>query len=84
MDAVVAMSNASGANSVMVSAWLIQTCGWKARREGNVGTHETQPLVIVNYGEATGKEIFEFGKKIQDSVYQKFNIELEMEVNIIT
>jgi len=66
------------------AAWLIDTCGWKARREDNVGTHETQPLVIVNYGEATGKEIFEFGKKIQDSVYQKFNIELEMEVNIIT
>jgi UDP-N-acetylmuramate dehydrogenase len=65
------------------AAWLIQTSGWKGKREGNVGTHETQPLVIVNYGEASGKEIFEFGKKIQDSVHQRFNIELEMEVNII-
>jgi UDP-N-acetylmuramate dehydrogenase len=65
------------------AAWLIQMCDWKGRREGNVGTHETQPLVIVNYGEATGKEVFEFGKKIQTSVLQKFSIELEMEVNII-
>ncbi|HEY4787444.1 MAG TPA: UDP-N-acetylmuramate dehydrogenase [Bacteroidales bacterium] len=65
------------------AAWLIQTCGWKGKREANVGTYETQPLVIVNYGQATGSEIYEFGRKMQDSVYQKFNIELEMEVNII-
>lgn len=65
------------------AAWLIQTCGWKGKREGNVGTHETQPLVIVNYGEATGKEIFEFGKRIQESVLQRFAIALEMEVNVI-
>ena len=65
------------------AAWLIQTCGWKGKREGNVGSHETQPLVVVNYGEATGKEIYEFGNKIQDSVSQKFGIELEMEVNIV-
>jgi UDP-N-acetylenolpyruvoylglucosamine reductase len=65
------------------AAWLIQTCGWKGKREGNVGSHETQPLVIVNYGGASGKEIYEFGKKIQDDVRQKFGIELEMEVNII-
>lgn len=65
------------------AAWLIQTCGWKGKREGNVGSHETQPLVVVNYGDATGKEIFEFGKRIQDSVYKRFTVELEMEVNIV-
>ena len=47
------------------------------------GSQETQPLVIVNYGGASGKEIYEFGKKIQDDICQKFGIELEMEVNII-
>lgn len=65
------------------AAWLIQTCGWKGKREGNVGTHETQPLVIVNYGNATGKEIFEFAARIKESVDHQFGINLEMEVNVI-
>jgi len=65
------------------AAWLIQACGWKGKREGNVGTYETQPLVIVNYGEATGKEIIAFALKIKDSVSQRFGIEIEMEVNVI-
>lgn len=65
------------------AAWLIQTCGWKGKREGNVGSFPTQPLVIVNYGGATGKEVFTFASRIQESVKQNFDIELEMEVNVI-
>ena len=65
------------------AAWLIQHCGWKGVQDGNVGTHKQQPLVIVNYGGATGKEILNFAQKIIDSVDNYFNIRLEPEVNII-
>lgn len=65
------------------AAWLIQTAGWKGKREGNTGTHPNQPLVIVNYGNATGTEIVDFAKKIQESVIQQFSITLEMEVRIV-
>ena len=65
------------------AAWLIEKAGWKGTREGNVGTYPSQPLVIVNYGGATGKEILEFAMKIVDSVKKKFGVELEMEVNVV-
>jgi UDP-N-acetylmuramate dehydrogenase len=65
------------------AAWLIQTSGWKGVREGNTGTHPTQPLVIINYGGAKGKEIFDFAEKIQQSIFGKFGIELEMEVRMV-
>ena len=65
------------------AAWLIETCGWKGKREGDVGSFPTQPLVIVNYGEATGNDVISFGKKIQQSVLDQFSVKLEMEVNII-
>jgi UDP-N-acetylmuramate dehydrogenase len=65
------------------AAWLIQTAGWKGVREGNTGTHATQPLVIVNYGGATGEEIANFALKIQQSVFDRFGVMLEMEVKII-
>jgi UDP-N-acetylmuramate dehydrogenase len=71
-------------NAVKIpAAWLIQNVGWKGKREGNTGTHPNQPLVIVNYGGATGSEIIIFAKKIQESVFNKFHVELEMEVRII-
>jgi len=69
-------------NVKIPAAWLIEKCGLKGLREGNVGTNENQPLVIVNYG-ATGKEVFDFATMIRKRVDEMFNIFLEFEVNII-
>jgi len=69
-------------NVKIPAAWLIEKCGLKSKRKGNVGTHKNQPLVIVNYG-ATGKEVLDFSTMIRESVDEMFNISLEFEVNII-
>jgi UDP-N-acetylmuramate dehydrogenase len=62
---------------------LIEQCGWKGKRVGNVGVHEKQALVIVNYGLATGEEIKNFARNIIDVVFSKFGLILTVEVNII-
>lgn len=65
------------------AAWLIEKCGWKGYRKGDAGVHSHQPLVLVNYGKASGLEILELANAIQTSVDQKFGINLEPEVRII-
>jgi len=66
------------------AAWLVEKSGWKGKIEGNVGTHPEQALVIINAtGKATGKEILDFSNKIINSVKEKFDIELEREVNVL-
>jgi UDP-N-acetylmuramate dehydrogenase len=65
------------------AAWLIEKAGWKGIKEGNTGSYAEQPLVIVNYGGASGREILEFSMKIQDTVRKMFGIELQREVNVV-
>jgi UDP-N-acetylmuramate dehydrogenase len=65
------------------AGWLIEQCGWKGKRINHVGVHAYQALVIVNYDNATGEEIFDLAQQIITSVKQKFYITLTPEVNII-
>jgi len=65
------------------AGWLIERCGFKGKRFGNVGIHEKQALVIVNYGNGRPEEILQLKNKIMEEVKLKFNIELREEVNII-
>lgn len=67
----------------LAAGWLIEQCGWKGKTIDNYGVHKLQALVLVNYSDATGKQIFGLSSKIIESVKEKFGVELEREVNII-
>jgi UDP-N-acetylmuramate dehydrogenase len=65
------------------AGWLIEQCGWKGKVVGNTGSHKTQALVLVNYGNATGNEIWNLALDIKKSVADKFGIDINPEVNVV-
>ncbi len=67
----------------LAAGWLIEQCGWKGKRLGDAGVHQKQALVIVNYGNASGKKILELAAEIKKSVSDRFGVEIETEVNIV-
>jgi UDP-N-acetylmuramate dehydrogenase len=78
----ISMYSLPDGNIKLAAGWMIEQCGWKGYRNGDSGVHPKQALVLVNYGNATGSELIELAGRIQESVFEKFGVRIEMEVNV--
>ncbi|CAN5567852.1 UDP-N-acetylmuramate dehydrogenase [soil metagenome] len=67
----------------LAAGWMIEQCGWKGKRVGDTGSHKDQALVLVNYGNAKGADVYELALQIRESVIQKFGVRIDPEVNLI-
>ena len=67
----------------LAAGWLIERAGWKGFREGDAGVHRLQALVLVNYGQATGRQLLALAQRIQADIAQRFAVTLEIEPNVL-
>lgn len=67
----------------IAAGWLIEKAGWKGRSIGKAAVHDKQALVIINTGNASGKDIVKLSEIVTEDVLRKFNIELEREVQVV-
>lgn len=73
----------AGEGLVKVPAgWLIERAGYKGIQKGNVGVHKNQALVLVNYGQGTGQEVWQLALEVMSEVQNRFGIHIEPEVNV--
>lgn len=73
------------ANGMKLAAgWLIDQCGWKGFREGQVGVHNRQALVLINHGTAIGEDVLGLAARIQADILERFGIMLEIEPRIFS
>ena len=67
----------------IAAGWLIDNAGLKGYRKNDAGVHKNHALVLVNYGNASGLEIINLAKEIQQKIKAKYGIRIEPEVNIL-
>jgi len=72
-----------GGEEKLAAGWLIEKAGWKGKTFGNYGVHKNQALVLVNYGGASGSDIYRLSEDIIHDIREKFGVQLEREVNVI-
>lgn len=65
------------------AAYILEKLGWKNKRRGDVGTWIYHPLIVTNYGNASGEDILSFINEIKSDFKSKTNLDLECEINII-